>query len=102
MGAREGQSMTTEQIISKVDEILVEEFELEQESVVPEANLREDLDLDSLDAVDLIVALEKAFSFRIDEKVIVEMKTVGDIHEYVRNHFGSAEQIAAAAEKASA
>lgn len=94
--------MTTEQIIAKVDEILVEEFELEQESVVPEANLREDLDLDSLDAVDLIVALEKAFSFRIDEKVIVEMKTVGDIHGYVRDHFGDAEQIAAAAEKASA
>lgn len=91
--------MTTEQIIEKVDEILIEEFELAPEDVVPEASLREDLDLDSLDAVDLIVALEKAFGFRIDEKVLVEMKTVGDMHDYVRQNFGSAAQIANAAPK---
>jgi acyl carrier protein len=92
--------MTTEEIIQKVDTILIEEFELEEDAVVPSASLREDLDLDSLDAVDLIVALEKAFGFRIDEKVVVDMKTVGDIHDYVRDHFGSAEQIQAAAEQA--
>ena len=63
---------------------------------MPDARLREDLDLDSLDGVDLVVALEKAFDFRIDGKVVVEMKTVGDIHDYVRNHFGSSEQIQAA------
>lgn len=90
--------MTTEEIIEKVDSILIEEFELEEDAVVPEASLREDLDLDSLDAVDLIVALEKAFGFRIDEKVVVDMKTVGDIHGYIRDHFGNAEQIKAAAE----
>ena len=87
--------MSPEAIISKIDEILIEEFELEPEAVVPEALLREDLDLDSLDGVDLVVALEKAFDFRIDGKVIVEMKTVGDIHDYVRRHFGTAEQIEA-------
>lgn len=90
--------MTTDQIISKVDEILVDEFELDADSVVPEASLREDLDLDSLDAVDLIVALEKAFGFRIDEKVVVEMKTVGDIHGYIREHFGNEAQLEAASE----
>ena len=36
--------------------------------------------------------------FRIDEKLIGDMKTVGDIHSHVREHFGSADQIAAAAE----
>ncbi len=90
--------MTTEEIIQKVDHILVEEFELEEDAVVPTASLREDLDLDSLDAVDLIVALEKAFGFRIDEKVVVDMKTVGDIHGYIRDHFGNADQIQAAAD----
>jgi len=88
--------MSPEQIIEKIDAILVEEFELEASAVVPEARLREDLDLDSLDGVDLVVALEKAFNFRIDGKVVAEMKTVGDIHAYVRHHFGSAEQIEAA------
>lgn len=79
--------MSPETIIRKIDEILIEEFELEPETVVPDAQLREDLDLDSLDGVDLVVALEKAFDFRIDGKVVVEMKTVGDIHDYVRRHF---------------
>jgi acyl carrier protein len=88
--------MTPEAIIEKIDAILVEEFELEPDAVVPDARLREDLDLDSLDGVDLVVALEKAFDFRIDGKVVAEMKTVGDIHAYVRNHFGNAQQIEAA------
>lgn len=88
--------MSPEAIISKIDDILIEEFELEAEAVVPDARLREDLDLDSLDGVDLVVALEKAFDFRIDGKVVVEMKTVGDIHDYVRTHFGSSEQVQAA------
>lgn len=88
--------MTPDTIIEKIDVILVEEFELEPEAVVPDARLREDLDLDSLDGVDLVVALEKAFDFRIDGKVVTEMKTVGDLHAYVRDHFGNAEQIDAA------
>jgi len=88
-------SMTTEDIIQKVDAILVDEFELEEDAVVPSADLREDLDLDSLDAMDLVTALEKAFGFRLDETLIGEMKTVGDIHDHVRRHFASPEQIAA-------
>ena len=90
--------MTTDAIIEKVDAILIDEFELDEDAVVPDANLREDLDLDSLDAMDLVTALEKEFGFRIDEKLIGDMKTVGDIHSHVREHFGSADQIAAAVE----
>ena len=85
--------MTTEEIIEKVDAILIDEFELDAESVVADASLREDLDLDSLDAMDLVTALEKAFGFRIDETLIGEMRTVGDIHAHVHKHFGNAEQI---------
>ncbi len=87
--------MTLEDIIQKVDSILIDEFELEEDAVVPSADLREDLDLDSLDAMDLVTALEKSFGFRIDETLIGEMKTVGDIHKHVRQHFASPEQIAA-------
>ena len=85
--------MTIEELIEKVDAILIDEFELDAESVVAEASLREDLDLDSLDAMDLVTALEKQFGFRIDETLIGEMRTVGDIHAHVHKHFGSAEQI---------
>ncbi len=83
--------MTVEEIIQKVDHILVEEFELEADLVVPDAQLREDLDLDSLDGVDLVVALEKTFGVRVADKAVMEMKTVSDIHAYIRQqHAGAA------------
>ncbi len=88
--------MTTEDIIQKVDEILIDEFELEAELVVPSATLREDLELDSLDGVDLVVALEKAFGVRVADKAIMEMKTVADIHGYIRDNYGKPEPEAAA------
>ncbi len=87
--------MNAEQIIRKVDDILIEEFELESELVVPEAQLREDLDLDSLDGVDLVVALEKAFGVRVADKAIMEMKTVADIHAYIHENFGKEQDAAA-------
>lgn len=88
--------MTPEQIISKVDEILIEEFELESDLVVPDAQLRDDLDLDSLDGVDLVVALEKAFGVRVEDKAIMEMKTVADIHGYIHANLGKPPEDAAA------
>lgn len=76
--------MIADDIIEKVNRILIEEFELDADEVVPEARLREDLDLDSLDGVDLVVALEKEFGFRVEDKIVAQMKTVGDIHEKIR------------------
>jgi acyl carrier protein len=69
--------------IQIVNATLIEEFELEPSSVVPQARMREDLGLDSLDAVDLIVTLEKVFSVQIPEATAREMRTVGDVHEYI-------------------
>ena len=88
--------MDTEQIIAKVNQVLIEEFELEADMVIPTASLVEDLDLDSLDAVDLIVALEKTFGIRVDPDVLVEVRTVGEMHDYVRTHCGSEKQVEAA------
>lgn len=82
--------MEIEAVISRVNQILVDEFELDAADVVPEASLRDDLQLDSLDGMDLIVALEKEFKVRVDEKELVKMKTVGDVHVYVRQTFQAA------------
>jgi acyl carrier protein len=81
-------TLDVEEIISKVDDILINEFELDDEGVVPEARLREDLDLDSLDGVDLVIALEKTFGIRLEDEELLEMKTVGDIHAHIRAHYG--------------
>ena len=82
--------MEIEAVISRVNQILVDEFELDVADVVPEASLRDDLQLDSLDGMDLIVALEKEFKVRVDEKELIKMKTVGDVHVYVRQTFQAA------------
>ncbi|MCI0569811.1 MAG: acyl carrier protein [Myxococcaceae bacterium] len=76
-------SLLAEQAIQTVNETLINEFEVEPSKVVPEAHMREDLGLDSLDAVDLVVALEKALKVQIPEAVAREMRTVGDVHAYI-------------------
>jgi acyl carrier protein len=72
-----------EQVIRVIDEILASEFEIEASRIVASARLREDLGLDSLDGVDLVVALEKALGVQIPEEIARQMKSVGDIHNYV-------------------
>jgi acyl carrier protein len=73
-----------EQAIKIVNDTLISEFELEASKITPEARMREDLGLDSLDAVDLIVALEKALNVRIPEDVARQMRTIADIHGYIQ------------------
>jgi acyl carrier protein len=80
--------LNADKAIQIVDQTLVNEFELEPSKVHPHARMREDLGLDSLDAVDLIVALEKALRVQIPETVAREMRTVGDVHEYIRRVAG--------------
>lgn len=74
---------TADTIISELDRIFVDQFELTEEAVVPDARLREDLDLDSLDAADMLIAIEKRFGIRLDDQVARTFRTVGDIHTYV-------------------
>lgn len=73
-----------ETLIADLDRIFVEQFEVAAETVVPEARLREDLELDSLDAADMMIAIEKRFGVRLDDQVARTFKTVGDIHAHVR------------------
>ncbi len=80
--------MDAENAIGIVNETLVSEFELAPDALKPEARLREDLGLDSLDGVDLIVALEKALGVQIPEDTARQMRTVGDIHAFVRTAAG--------------
>jgi acyl carrier protein len=78
--------MTDQQVIDLINTSLQEEFELEEDDMKPEALLFDDLELDSLDIVDLVVVLEKAFQFKIrEEDSIREIRTLGDIHRFVIN-----------------
>jgi acyl carrier protein len=71
--------MTKEAVFAKLKEVLTAEFELAEDAVVPEANLVSDLDLDSIDAVDLIVKMKPYVDGRIEPEQFKHVKTVGDV-----------------------
>ena len=73
--------MTDDEIFHRIKSIFIEEFELEPELRLPEATLVDDLGLDSLDAVDMVVALEKEFGVKVkDEESIRSVRTLDDLH----------------------
>ncbi|MEC7240358.1 MAG: acyl carrier protein [Myxococcota bacterium] len=70
-------------IAEKINTILAEEFELDEDVLQPGASIDEDLGLDSLDAVDLTVLLEEQTGVRVDPKRFIGLRTLGDIHGMV-------------------
>lgn len=77
--------MTDQEIIATINKALAREFELDPDSLRPEATLYEDLELDSLDAVDMVIVLEEAFSFKIgtDEAMLRSIRTMQDLYDFV-------------------
>lgn len=73
-------------MFEKVKAIIVDSMTCDEDQVTMEANLKEDLEADSLDAVELIMAIEDAFDLEIPEEDAAEIKTVGDIVRYLENH----------------
>ena len=76
--------MNVEDIKQIVDRMLIEEFEIEPEEIHPEAHLRDDLDLDSLDAVDMIVYFEKKYGIKIEPESAQKIRTIGHIYEFIQ------------------
>ncbi len=70
-------------IESTLADILVEMFEVEPGEVTPDAHLSDDLDIDSIDAVDLIVRLKEYTSAEIDPERAKSVRTVGDVVDLV-------------------
>lgn len=68
----------------KVVEVLAEEFELDPADMGPEATLYEDLGLDSLDAVDMVVVLEKTFGTKLtDEEALRSIRSMEDLFQFL-------------------
>ncbi|MEI6124536.1 MAG: acyl carrier protein [Bacteroidota bacterium] len=74
------------EIIEKINHFLVEEFEIEKDNLTPEALLKDDLGIDSLDFVDIIVIIEKNFGFKVKGEEMVNVKTLQDFYDYVEAH----------------
>jgi len=80
--------MDKESIIEKINSFLVEEFEVDADKIVPEANLRETLELDSLDYIDLVVIIESNFGFKVKPEDFVSIVTFQNFYEYVYARVG--------------
>ncbi len=76
---------TNEEILGHIKQIFVEDFELDAGDVILEAKLYDDLDIDSIDAVDLMVTLKKKTGKKLDPDAFKQVRTVGDIVEAVHN-----------------
>ncbi len=70
-------------IIATVNRLLEDEFEIDAEFLKPEALLKEDLNLDSLDAVDMIVAIDHEFGVRIEEEEAKKIRVLQDIYDVI-------------------
>ena len=76
--------MSDNKIRKTIDAALSEEFELSPDQLVPTAHIKEDLGLDSLDIVDMVIVLEKAFNFKLQNKEsLVNSQTLGDIYAFI-------------------
>ena len=81
--------MTREEITVKVKAFLVEEFEIEESELTPSANLKDTLELDSLDYVDLVVNIESNFGFKINPEDFTTIVTFDDFYDYIHSKVGS-------------
>jgi acyl carrier protein len=75
--------MKKEDVIAQVNGFLIEEFELDSSRITPGASLRDDLDIESLDFVDIAVEIEKKFGFKIKGEEMIEVKTLDDLYNYI-------------------
>jgi acyl carrier protein len=75
--------MTKEETIEKIKGFLVEEFEVEASDITPDAPLKETLQLDSLDYVDLVVIIEGNFGIKVKQEDFTGIVTFQNLYDYV-------------------
>jgi acyl carrier protein len=71
--------MNNPQILAKLRELLADKFEVDPARITPEADLYRDLDLDSIDAVDLVIKLQEMTGRRIKPEEFKSVRTIGDV-----------------------
>ena len=76
--------MTEQEVEKQIVDILVADFEIDAAKLKPETNLFTELDLDSIDAVDLVVRLQQATGKKVNPEDFKQIRTLGDVTQAVR------------------
>ncbi|KQO34222.1 acyl carrier protein [Flavobacterium sp. Leaf82] len=77
--------MNKEEIIAKINGFLVDEFEVDNDDIEPDANLKDTLGLDSLDYVDLVVSIEANFGVKLVEVDFVGIDSFQSFYDLIEN-----------------
>jgi acyl carrier protein len=77
---------TREEIIAEVNSLLAEEFEIEESEFAPNANLKETLNLDSINLVDLIALVQFTYKITIPVEDLKNIQTFTDLYDYIEQH----------------
>jgi acyl carrier protein len=75
--------LTKEKVIQIIDDFIQEEFEVDRSKIVPSADLKSTLELDSLDYIDLVVVMEKNLHIKVDPADLIDIHTIEDLYTYV-------------------
>ncbi len=73
-------------VFEKIRDIIVEQLSVDESMVATDTNLMKDLEADSLDAVEIIMAIEEEFGVEIPDEEAEKFKLVGDLVNYVEEH----------------
>ena len=77
--------MTRTEIEERVREFLIDDFEIDEGKIYPEARLKEDMDIDSLDFVDIIVIVDKYFGFKLKTEEMAGVDTLAKFCDYIES-----------------
>ena len=73
-------------VLDQIKEILKDTMAIDESKITLDAKLKEDLELDSLDSVELIMSAEEEFGIEIPDEDVMNFKTVNDIVNYIEEH----------------
>lgn len=81
--------MERKEIEDKVRAFLIDDLEVDEEKIFPEAKLKDDVGIDSLDFVDIVVIVEKNFGFKIKPEEMAGVVTLDDFYTYIEGKVNS-------------
>lgn len=75
--------MERDEVIRIMNEFLIEEIEVDEDAISPDAHIKKDLGIDSLDFVDIVVIVEKAFHFKIKQEEMTNIQVLDEFYDYI-------------------